>query len=183
MIKRFILVVLLLKATFCPAGWNADMVYHIYGPMGWSLIAPQWTPVNVALFPVNLVPFQTKVYGLRLILSLFYGNEKVCGVTGGISQVAGEHYGLSATALYSAMGIHYGVSISPVNLAVENHGAQIGLVNHILPFGETVNYFQLGVYNYAENGLQIGLLNHNPNSKIPWMILCNYSSPDVYHVE
>ena len=92
------------------------------------------------------------------------------------------HYGIAAAALYSASGINHGLSVSLINLAIENRGVQAGLVNHILPFGETVNYLQIGIYNYAENGLQIGLLNYNPNALIPWMILFNYASQDVYKV-
>lgn len=181
--KKILLLTVLMQISFCFADWNADFVYDIYAPMGWSFVKTEWTPLNLSLFPLNLVNFDTKNYGLRLILSPYYGNELVCGFTGGLSQISGTHYGAAVTALYSACGIHYGVSISPVNLAMENHGAQIGVVNHILPFGETVNYLQIGVYNYAENGLQIGLLNHNPNALIPWMILFNYSSPDVYRLK
>lgn len=181
--KRILLLIFMLNVTICSADFSADFVYDIYSPMGWSLTKPEWTPVNVAIFPVNAVHFNTKNYGLRLLLSLYYGNEVSCGVTCGLSQISGEHYGVAATALYSACGVHYGLSVSPVNLAMENHGAQIGLVNHILPFGETVNYLQVGLYNYAENGLQIGLLNHNPNALIPWMPLFNYSSPNVYRIK
>ena len=183
MLKKITVAIFLLCASLSYAGWSADLVYDIYGPMGWHLANPDWTPVSVALFPYNTVPFQTKVYGLRLISSLYYGNDRACGVTAGVSHITGEHYGVAVTALYSAAAVHYGLSVSLVNLAMENHGAQIGLVNHILPFGDTLNYLQIGLYNYAENGLQIGLLNYNPNALIPWMILFNYSSPSVYRIE
>ena len=181
--KRILLLFIIMNISACFAGWNANLVYDIYGPMGWNLSKPEWTPVAVSLFPCNLVPFQTNVYGLRVISSLYYGNDKVYGVTAGLTHITGKHYGAAVTAFYSAAAVQYGLSISLVNLAMENHGAQIGLVNHILPFGETLNYLQIGVYNYAENGLQIGLLNHNPNALIPWMPLFNYSSPAVYDVE
>ena len=181
--KKILFLIFFISGSICSADWNADMVYDIYGPMGVTLTKPEWTPCNLSVYPFNLVGFNTKNYGFRLICSLYYGNEVTCGLTGGLSQISGYHYGAAVTALYSACGIHYGLSISPVNLAMENHGVQIGIVNHILPFGETGNYLQIGIYNYAENGLQIGLLNHNPNALFPWMILFNYSSNGIYKIK
>lgn len=181
--KIIVIMLIFLNFSLCFADWNSDFVYDIYGPMGWSLTEPEWTPINISLYPLNLVPFNTKNYGLRLICSPYYGSEKAGGITLGLSQISGTYYGVIASALYSACGIHYGLSVSPVNLTMENHGVQIGLVNHILPFGETLNYVQVGLYNYAENGLQIGLLNHNPNALIPWMPFFNYSSVDIYNVK
>ena len=178
--KKILFFMIIFQISFCPADWNANFVHDIYKPMGFFLTNPAWIPVNIALYPVNLTGFNTKNYGLRFILSPYYGNGVSCGFTGGLSQISGIHYGFAATVLYSASGVHYGLSISPVNLAMENHGVQIGIVNYILPFGETVNDLQIGLFNYAENGFQIGLLNHNPNALFPWMILFNYSSRDVY---
>jgi len=36
--------------------------------------------------------------------------------------------------------------------------------------------FQIGLFNIGQNGatLQIGLLNYNPKSYIPWMPLINF---------
>ena len=181
--KKFLLTITLLTTFFlCRAEWKAELLYDIYRPMGWALTEPEWTPVNLAIFPINLVPFQTNNFGIRLIFSIYYGNALSCGLTCGISQLSGFHYGIAAAALYSASGINYGLSVSPINLAIENRGIQAGIVNHILPLGETVNYLQIGIYNYAENGLQIGLLNYNPNALIPWMILFNYASQDISKV-
>lgn len=179
--RKIILTLILLTIFFIThAGWKAELVYDIYRPMGWSLSKTEWTPFNLSIFPVNLVSFNTKNYGIRLIFSLYYGNETVCGITSGISQLSGKHYGISATALYSASGINYGIAISPINLAIENRGIQAGMINYILSFGETVNFLQIGLFNYAENGFQIGLLNHNPNALIPWMPLFNYAPLDIY---
>ena len=43
-------------------------------------------------------------------------------------------------------------------------------------FNEKIGEFFFGIYNQAEIGLQIGLLNHNPNAAIPWLPFFNYSS-------
>lgn len=65
-------------------------------------------------------------------------------------------------------------------MIVENHGAMVGVVNYSRPIDSDDrlpyrNLVLVGVVNMAENGLQIGLLNYNPNAWIPWMILCNCS--------
>ena len=174
-IKKIGIVIILLFSLRASADWHDDLVYGIYDYMGYNMMEAGWTPVNLSVFPCNLVPYQTDVYGVRVICSLFYGNNKVFGFSGGISQVAGVHYGAAAALLYSATGVQYGLSVSPVNLSIENHGVQIGAFNVILPLGDTVNWVQIGAFNHAENGLQIGLLNHNPNALIPWMPLLNYS--------
>jgi hypothetical protein len=84
-----------------------------------------------------------------------------------------------------------GVKLGIVNLFEENPGIFIGVLNcKVFPHrAETLsgtsvgivnisikNTFQLGIYNQAESGLQIGLLNHNPNAAIPWLPFFNYSS-------
>ena len=175
-IKKVFLIFFSILSLCCKADWHADLVYGIYDKMGYCISEAKWAPVNLSVFPCNLMTYQTDIYGIRVVCSPFYGNNKVCGMTAGVSHVAGEHYGVAGTVLYSAIGVNYGISVSPVNLSIENHGVQVGAFNIILPLGDTVNYVQIGVFNHAENGLQIGLLNHNPNALIPWMPFFNYSS-------
>ena len=51
----------------------------------------------------------------------------------------------------------------------------MGIVNCI--YGNSgSNILQIGAFNSANDGLQIGLLNYNPNALIPWMPLFNFSS-------
>ena len=60
----------------------------------------------------------------------------------------------------------------------KNNGLMLEIVNCCVPEnGSSENYLQIGVFNSARNGLQIGLLNYNPKAFIPWMPLFNYSSP------
>ena len=82
-----------------------------------------------------------------------------------------------------------GISLGGINLLENNAGVSIGIVNRMIAGGgksngvsigvaniSLNNTFQLGIYNQAESGLQIGLLNHNPNAAIPWLPFFNYSS-------
>ena len=85
-----------------------------------------------------------------------------------------------------------GISLGGINLLENNAGVSIGIGNRMIAGGgksngvsigvaniSQNNTFQLGIYNQAEGGLQIGLLNHNPNALIPWMPFGNWSPPNT----
>ncbi len=76
---------------------------------------------------------------------------------GGLINVTGQSIRgvqLAGLSNINAIDMH-GVQISPFNVTVKGKGLQLGLVNF-----------------YAENfdGLQLGLVNANPNTRVQWMI-------------
>jgi hypothetical protein len=57
------------------------------------------------------------------------------------------------------------------NYGSAGSGLQIGCAN----FTED-SIFQLGVFNKADSGIQLGVLNWNKNGFLPWFPIFNYSS-------
>ena len=70
-----------------------------------------------------------------------------------------------------------------------NTGVQLGFVNlcdqirKLIPQppppeeAPVENTLQIGLWNQANAGWQLGLINYNRQSNFPWMIFCNYSQP------
>lgn len=167
------------SASYPDVTWSLVQVTLIPGQL--SVVSPE-TPV----IGVNLAPFwggQKQVFVLNL--QLLYGkSEEIRGLSvqgcGTTREFAGLQFG-GVTFLTRFQG----VSFSLAGGAWENRGLQVGLANFS---GNTVPAFskgdgevrdggmQLGIFNSATGGLQIGLLNYNENSPVPWMILFNVST-------
>ena len=167
-----------------------------------SLVAPDKTDVY-GLFLAPGFGWCESVYGVNLgivtvAMEKGYGVSVAVGscirenngVAIGIFHMDGDNNGLAA-GIFNIGDHNNRVKLGIVNVFEENAGIVIGVLNcKVLPQraealpGTSVgivniskkNTFQLGIYNQAEGGLQIGLLNHNPNALIPWMPFFNYSS-------
>ncbi|MFA6291527.1 MAG: hypothetical protein WC637_07080 [Victivallales bacterium] len=95
-------------------------------------------------------------------------------------------------ALYNTASDNSGLHIGIVNsVDTANAGVQTGTVNYAegkyefihsnngkeeLIYKEKTNNIQVGLVNMANNGWQIGILNHNAHSCFPYMALINYSA-------
>ena len=167
-----------------------------------SLVAPDKTDVY-GLFLAPGFGWCESVYGVNLgivtmVLEKGYGVSVAVGscikenngVAIGIFHMDGDNNGLAA-GIFNIGDHNNRVKLGIVNVFEENAGIVIGVLNcKVFPHraealsGTSVgivnisikNTFQLGIYNQAEGGLQIGLLNHNPNAAIPWLPFFNYSS-------
>lgn len=161
----------------------------------------EWSLVQVALIPdqLSVVSSATPIVGVNfepfwggqkdvvaLNVQLLYGaSTRIQGVsvqgTGYIERFAGLQFGL-----VNCFTRFQGVGFSLVSGAWESRGLQVGVANFS---GDTAPTFcgeegfsprgggmQLGVFNSATSGFQVGLLNYNKNSSFPWMILFNASS-------
>ena len=91
-----------------------------------------------------------------------------------------ENYGVQI-GLFNGIGKAEKVNVCGVNIAdfIQigvanlNQEVQIGGLN-IADLYKS-GYFQCGLFNVGSYGVQIGLLNYNPGSYIPWMILFNFA--------
>jgi len=147
-----------------------------------SAFSAKWTPFQVQVpvlplvVPVSLFCTDTPVYGIDL--TLVGSQKKTCGLSCGLLSNHGDHYGFGI-AFVKGGGNNYGLMSSLVNVFNGSGGVAVGLLNFNYegdePLAKPDSILQIGFFNYAQNGLQIGLLNHNPNALIPWMVLFNYS--------
>lgn len=143
---------------------------------------PEWTLFQFTAFPISLFPARTEVYGPNVALTLGQIQRKVGGVTcaGFFAMVLDSHCGVMLSGLYSVIGDNYGLSVAPFNMVDRNFGIMLGVIN-AAPLGSdgtTGPGIQIGLLgNEAKSGLQIGLLNHNLNSRIKWLPLLNFSLP------
>lgn len=159
----------------------------------WALLQISLVPEQLAILPmetpvfgVNLEPFwgtQKQIDGLNLQPMLGF-SDSVYGISvqgfGETTQFAGLQFGLIT------LSTHFqGVSFALLTGTWENRGLQVGLANFsgntapVTYQGDSIppgGGLQLGIFNSATSGIQIGLLNHNANSPIPWMILFNASA-------
>ena len=136
----------------------------------------KWTPLQISIWPVHLCSPRTDVYGLAVSPGLIGFGNRVYGISGGIIFFQGENYGVTTGICASGMK-NNALSIGVFNSWKKNDGVSIGLANFIENKKEGRNTLQIGVFNQANSGLQIGLLNYNPNALIPWMPLINFVIP------
>ena len=164
--KKFLLLLLAVSVS---------LNVHAHGnPWGITFIkSASWTPFQFSLWPLHLFSPRTDVYGLALSPGLIGGGNRIYGLSCGIIFVQNSNYGL-AVNICSLGAKNNGLAVSVFNSWEDNNGISIGLVNNILD-GRGDNTLQIGLFNSAENGLQLGLLNHNPTALIPWMPLVNFS--------
>ena len=164
-----------------------------------ALFNPGETEVYGILFSPGMGISKKDVYGINLgIATLLIG--KCYGASINVFSLLNENNGLSLGLLN--MGNNNGITLGLCNLVIDNNGISLGVINLLAnnagismgvinrmidgggkSSGTSIgvanisknNIFQLGIYNQSESGLQIGLLNYNPNALIPWLPLFNFS--------
>lgn len=112
------------------------------------------------------------VYGLRFGLPVCGGKAAVHGIDFAIvgsqtDNIIGFQY---ATFFTIAAGESYGLKISCVNASEKLRGAEIGAANI-----SKDSVLQVGAFNYAETGFQLGVINVMKKGFLPVMILFNFS--------
>ncbi len=189
------------------------------GGRGWPdirtaqpLLDVQWSPVQISVWPISLVPavdhtYTADIYGLNLNLTtLFHCQNHVYGLSCGVFQTFEKKYGMTV-ALINGGGEFHGVAAGVYNGFSTNNGVCVGIINAAINFNtsitgdgkehrrKTANILQIGLFNNAHEGFQLGLfnvikksdaqgvafqfglLNHNPDGLLPWMPLFNFSLP------
>ena len=166
---------------------SAILSFNVYahGSLQVDLLGEvSWTPVNISILPIHLFsPLDTDIRGVYLSPGLvglaknIYGvncgiltvtEEKSCGITANVFSLGQKNYGISF-GLVNFWDRCNGLTAGLVNLMTYNNGVSVGVVN-LAPN----NIFQLGLFNSSKSGLQIGLLNYNPKSYIPWLPFVNW---------
>ena len=139
----------------------------------------KWTPLQISVWPVHLCSPRTDVYGLAVSPGLIGFGNRVYGISGGLIFFQGANYGVT-TGILSCGVQNNALSLGVFNSWKKNNGVSIGVANFVHDQGSdgiSRNTLQIGVFNQANSGLQIGLLNYNPNALIPWMPLINFVIP------
>ena len=164
-----------------------------------AIFNPGETEVRGILLSPGVGMSEKDVYGINLgIATLLTG--KCYGASINVFSLLNENNGLSL-GLFN-MGNNNGITLGLCNLVIDNNGISLGVINllennagiSIGVFNRMIagggkssgtsigvanisknNIFQFGIYNQSESGLQIGLLNYNPNALIPWLPLFNFS--------
>ena len=175
MLKKFLLLILLTLFSLNIYAHNPAIIF-----MGQPIFKKCKTvPLQLTMWP--LVLFDTDVvniYGLHLATSPLSYQQKLYGISTGVIMGSGELYGLSVSGV-SFGGSNYGCSIALYNYWENFSAVSAGLVNiNHSHSGKCRSLLQIGIFNQANSGLQIGLLNYNPNAFIPWMPLFNFSFSD-----
>ena len=185
-----ILLLLLFLAMFSFNAFAHGGASAIYGV--------KWTPVNIVSFPISLFnPGETEVYGILFSPGMGMSEKNVYGINLGIATLlTGKCYGASinvfsllnennglSLGLFN-MGNNNGITLGLCNLVIDNDGISLGVINlwgnnagvlvGVFNYISKKNTFQLGIYNQAEGGFQLGLLNYNPKSYIPWLPIVNW---------
>ena len=214
--NKTVLIIFLFLFSFCyvqaRSRWpDKRMTYPIFRDVTVS-------PLQISAWPLALVPDDTEsadIYGLNLNLTTFFHAQRtVVGVSCGLTQISESHYGFSA-ALYNGVERNGGLSVGLINSYSENYGVCVGAFNIAMGGTSTIterdgkkivespynpNILQLGICNFAREGIQFGLfnlidrpeysreehgfsiqfglLNHDPKAWIPWMPVFNFSFPD-----
>ena len=147
---------------------------------------------STALFSLGLlgVKQRSSIISLGALSEL----KNNCGMPLAFISIADKNCGLM-TGLFNGSGDNYGVKIGLFNIDGRFTGGQIagldfcdylhiGIINYHAPlqFGvvniSEESLFQIGLFNAGTNEIeknfQIGLLNYNPKSYIPWLPLVNW---------
>ena len=127
----------------------------------------------LSLSPITLL---TDNYGIQLG-PLGISAKRNYGISLGLVNILGKNLGLQIGALLN-WSDHSGEQICGVNIADK---VLIGILH-----GENMDeegrssdmepsFLQIGVFNYSDGTVQIGVLNYNPRSYIRWMPLVNFA--------
>ena len=161
------------KKSHSEAQKNVSDTYGIFPGMP--------TPLQLALGSWGLFdPAGTTVYGLSL--NLTKGKLKNCyGISiSPLMNVNTNQYGVSAGLINGNQNTH-GLSVGQCNAFEVNYGVSVGVFNLQIPKFEKgnkpkMNFLQIGLFNFADSGCQIGLLNCNETAKFRILPFFNFSS-------
>ena len=139
------------------------------------------TPLQLALGSWGLFdPAGTTVYGLSL--NLTKGKLKNCyGISiSPLMNVNTNQYGVSAGLINGNQNTH-GLSVGQCNAFEVNYGVSVGVFNLQIPKFEKgnkpkMNFLQIGIFNFADSGCLIGLINCNETAKFRILPFFNFSS-------
>ncbi len=137
----------------------------------------KWSCFQAGVWPFYIFSPGTDIYGLNLNLTATYNMYNSAGLNlAPVNFLGHENYALTLGFYNVFNGVNCGVAVGVVNEAENNYAVQLGAVNLVQDFfpGST-NILQSGLYNQAESGLQIGLLNYNPNAYLKYCLLINFS--------
>ena len=167
-----------MKKKFLPLllAVSVSLNVHAHGEQLWGISLfknASWTPFQFSFWPLHLVSPKADVYGISLSPGLVGPGNRVCGLSFGLISAPNTNNALAASICSIGMK-NNGLALGAVNSWEENNGVSIGLVNTVR-IGRGGNTLQIGLFNSAENGLQLGLLNHDPTALIAWMPLVNFS--------
>ena len=169
--KKFVSLLAVMMISF-------DLFGHGEQFLGTAIIKKaKWSPVQISFWPVHLCGIDTKIYGLNLSPGLFGLCPEIYGISCGGVVFTGKNNGLAAN-FYSCGVENNGLALGVFNSWQKNNGVSVALANFVDKKGDGgKNMLQIGLFNQAYNGFQIGLLNYNPNAMIPWMPLVNIVIP------
>lgn len=163
-----------------------------------AIFNPGETEVRGILLSPGVGMSKKDVYGINLgIATLLTG--KCYGASINVFSLLNENNGLSlglfnmgnnngiTLGLCNLVIDNDGISFGVINLLENNAGVSIGLVNRMIAGGgkssgtsvgvaniSQNSVFQFGIYNQSEGGFQLGLLNYNSRSYIPWLPIVNW---------
>ena len=173
MLKKILLLAVLMS-------FSLNLYAHGTEWIGNAIIKDaKWSPVQISFWPVHLCGLRTTICGINLSPGLFGFSWKVYGISCGQIVLLGENNGLAAN-IWSFGDKNNGLAVGVFNAWGNNNGVSIGVANFVHDEGSdgiSRNTLQIGVFNQANSGLQIGVLNYNPNALIPWMPLINFVIP------
>ena len=139
------------------------------------------TPLQLALGPWGLFdPARTTVYGLSLNLTQSK-LENCYGISiSPLMNANTNQYGVSAGLINANHNTH-GLSVGQCNAFEVNYGVSVGVFNLQIPKFEKgnkpkMNFLQIGLFNLADSGCQIGLINCNETAKFRILPFFNFSS-------
>ena len=170
MLKKFLLLTLMTLLSL-------NVFAHGNEWIGSAIIKnAKWSPVQISFWPLHLCGGETTIYGLNFSPGLVGFSRQVYGVSCGSIVMMAENNGLAAN-IWSFGDKNNGLAVGGFNAWAKNNGVSIGLANFVYDKKIGRNTLQIGIFNQANSGLQIGLLNYNPNAAIPWMPLINWVIP------
>ena len=170
MLKKILLLAVLMS-------FSLNLYAHGNEWIGNAIIKDaKWSPVQISFWPVHLCGNRTTICGINLSPGLVGFSWKVYGISCGQIVLLGENNGLAAN-IWSFGVINNGLAVGVFNAWGKNNGVSVGLANFVYDKKSGRNTLQIGVFNQVNSGLQIGLLNYNPNALIPWMPLINFAIP------
>jgi len=135
--------------------------------IGWVMPAQASHPIQVGVYPpAQLVDEGDSITGARLNLP-YSTNAGLTGVDVGLfNRISGNLTGLEL-GIVNVVGVdtHRAIQVGGWNDSQTLSGLQFGLLNRT----DSVEGLQFGIVNMAkgtEHGLQLGLLNYNPNARL-----------------
>ena len=129
-----------------------------------------------AVLSLSPITSLTDNYGIQLG-PLGISAKRNYGISLGLVNILGKNLGLQIGALLN-WSDHSGEQICGVNIADK---VLIGIVHgkNMDEEGRSSDmepsFLQIGVFNYSDGTVQIGVLNYNPRSYIRWMPLVNFA--------